>query len=87
MGDESFNGTVSNSIEAFSWGDLYTVSSAAGTAWGFTDETRANRVHEELTRLVDDVASLAGKINEIIRVLRTANIIGQSGRTGDTLGA
>jgi len=57
VGDESFNGTVSNVI----------------------DNNTAD--------VKDDLASLAGKINEIIKVVRKTNVIGQSGRTGDTLGA
>ena len=53
-GDESFPGTVSNSI----------------------DDTTAG--------VQDDLASLAAKVNEIIRILRKTNVAGFDGRFGDT---
>ena len=55
IGDETFPGTISNSIN---------------------DTTS--------TSIKDDFASLAAKINEIIRVLRKSNIIGNDGKFGDT---
>ena len=49
--------------------------------------TVSNSIDDNTSGVKDDLASLASKINEIIRVLRRAHIIGDDGRFGDTLGA
>ena len=49
--------------------------------------TVSNSIDNNMTGVKDDLASLASKVNEIIRVLRRAHIIGDDGRFGDTLGA
>jgi hypothetical protein len=49
--------------------------------------TVSNSIDDNTSGVEDDLASLASKINEIIRLLRRAHIIGQDGRFGDTLGA
>ena len=54
IGDETFPGTISNSIN---------------------DTTGS---------VQDDLASLASKVNEIIRTLRKSSIIGNDGKFGDT---
>ena len=59
-----------------------------GVAGVYTFEgTVSNSIDDNTADVKDDLASLAGKINEIIRALRRAHIIGQDGRFGDTLGA
>ena len=52
--------------------------------WTGTDTNVIGSKWEDTT---DDLASLAAKINKIIRILRKAHIIGYDGRFGDTLGA
>ena len=47
----------------------------------------SNSITDDTADVKDDLASLASKINEIIRALRKAHIIGHDGRFGDTLGA
>ena len=49
--------------------------------------TVSNSIDDNTSSVKDDLASLAGKINEIILTLRRLNIIGPGGRFGDTLGA
>ena len=49
--------------------------------------TVSNSIDDNTSGVRDDLASLAGKINEIIRVLRKVNIIGKDGRLGDSLSA
>ena len=49
--------------------------------------TVSNSIDDNTSGVKDDLASLASKVNEIIRVLRRAHIIGDDGRFGDTLGA
>ena len=87
VGDESFPGTVSNIVNATAYSDLYPQDSSVEATWGFSSEVRADSVANSLNALIDDVGALAGKINEIIKILRITNVIGQSGRTGDILGA
>ena len=48
--------------------------------------TVSNSIDNNTSGVRDDLASLAGKINEIITILRRANIIGEDGRFGDTKG-
>ena len=84
VGDESFPGTVSNIVNATAYSDLYPQDSSVEATWGFSSEVRADSVANSLNALIDDVGALAGKINEIIRVLRKANIIGADGKFGDT---
>jgi len=49
--------------------------------------TVSNSIDDNTPDVKDDLASLAAKINEIIRALRNAHIIGYDGRFGDTKGA
>ena len=49
--------------------------------------TVSNSIDDNTADVEDDLASLAGKINEIILALRRLNIIGPSGRFGDSKGA
>ena len=49
--------------------------------------TVSNSIDDNTTGVKDDLASLASKINEIIKALRKAKIIGEDGRFGDTKGA
>ena len=49
--------------------------------------TVSNSIDDNTSSVKDDLASLASKINEIIKALRNAHIIGYDGRFGDTLGA
>ena len=59
-----------------------------GAAGVYTFEgTVSNSIDDNTSGVKDDLASLASKINEIIRALRKAHIIGYDGRFGDTLGA
>jgi hypothetical protein len=59
-----------------------------GAAGVYTFEgTVSNSIDDNTSGIKDDLASLAAKINEIIRALRKAHIIGHDGRFGDTLGA
>ena len=49
--------------------------------------TVSNTINDTTSGVQDDLASLAAKINEIIRALRNANILGKDGRFGDSKGA
>ena len=49
--------------------------------------TVSNSIDDTTSGVQDDLASLAAKINEIIKALRKAHIIGEDGLFGDTKGA
>tara|TARA_Y100000034_G_C6824647_1_gene371718 strand:+ start:642 stop:1052 length:411 start_codon:yes stop_codon:yes gene_type:complete len=46
--------------------------------------TVSNSVDDTTSSVQDDLASLAAKVNEIIRVLRNSNLLGDDGKFGDT---
>tara|TARA_R100001377_G_scaffold47028_2_gene27090 strand:- start:273 stop:611 length:339 start_codon:yes stop_codon:yes gene_type:complete len=71
---DSTGGVVSNVLDLSKIGDLTPISSGSGAVFGYT-EANADKVHVGIDGLVDDVASLASKVNEIILALKSLGII------------
>ena len=69
------DGTVSNIIDLDKIGDLTSSFSGSGDVWGYQSEANADKVHTGIDGLVDDVASLTNKINEILLALKSVGII------------
>jgi hypothetical protein len=69
------DGTVSNIIDLDKIGDLTSSFSGSGDVWGYQSEAKADKVHTGIDGLVDDVASLTNKINEIITSLKSVGIV------------
>jgi phage-related protein len=65
------DGTISNIIDLDKVGDLASTSGG----WGYSSEANADKVHAGIDGLVDDVASLVGKVNEILLALKDAGIV------------
>ena len=69
------DGTVSNIVDLDKIGDLTSLFSGSGDVWGYSSEANADKVHTGIDGLVDDVASLTNKINEILLALKSVGII------------
>jgi len=69
------DGTVSNIIDLDKIGDLTSSFSGSGDVWGYQSEANADKVHTGIDGLVDDVASLTNKINEILLALKSVGIV------------
>ena len=69
------DGTVSNIVDLDKIGDLTSSFSGSGDVWGYQSEANADKVHTGIDGLVDDVASLTNKINEILLALKSVGII------------
>ena len=65
------DGTVSDIIDLDKVGDL----AATSGGWGYSSEVNADKVHAGIDGLVDDVASLYNKVNEILLALKTVGIV------------